>query len=134
VVCILIWFRAYERSKSFDRFAFANGNHYCLYFYLFLVLWTLKNTWEVCLDRWESLHHKLTKLHRFMQNSVFIGLYKNYMNSMLWLIWMIFVHIQYLKCSNRGNIVFEWHTWMFMFNTQKSHNFIQNYITIIAQF
>jgi len=52
-----------------------------------------------------SIHHKLTRLHRFVQilceNLVSIGLYKNCMHSMLWLIWMIFVHIQYFKYSHR---------------------------------
>jgi hypothetical protein len=34
---------------------------------------------------------------------------------------MIFIRIQYPKYSNKWNFFFEWHTWMFMFNTQKSH-------------
>jgi hypothetical protein len=46
---------------------------------------------------------------------------------------MIFVRIQYLGYSNGLDIVFEWDMWMFMFDTQKSHNFIQNYFIIIAQ-
>jgi hypothetical protein len=46
---------------------------------------------------------------------------------------MIFVYIPYIKYSNEWDIVFEWHTWMFMFNTQKSHSFIHNYIVIITQ-
>jgi hypothetical protein len=46
---------------------------------------------------------------------------------------MIFLRIQYFKYLNGWNIFFEWHTWMFMFNTQKSHTFIQNYIMIIAR-
>jgi hypothetical protein len=35
---------------------------------------------------------------------------------------MIFVGIQYFKYSNGWNIVFEWHTWMCMFNIQSSHS------------
>jgi hypothetical protein len=70
--------------------------------------------------------------YKLMRNPTFIGLYKNCMNSMLWLIWIIFVNIQYFKYLNRWDIIFEWHTWMFMFNTQKSHNFMQNYIMIIT--
>jgi hypothetical protein len=70
--------------------------------------------------------------YKLMRNPTFIGLYKNCMNSMLWLIWMIFIHIQYLKYLNTRDIIFEWHTWMFMFNTQKSHNFMKNYIMIIT--
>jgi hypothetical protein len=31
---------------------------------------------------------------------------------------MIFIDIQYLKYSNGQNTIFEWHTWMSMFNTQ----------------
>jgi hypothetical protein len=45
---------------------------------------------------------------------------------------MIFVRIQYLRYSNGWDIIFEWHTWMVMFNTKKLHNFIQNYIIIIV--
>jgi len=55
------------------------------------------------------------------------------MNSMLWLIWTIFVCIQYFKYSNGWDIVFEWHMWMFMIDTQNSHSFKWIYITIIAQ-
>jgi hypothetical protein len=63
------------------------------------------------------------KFHRFVQKSH---------EFRLWLIWMIFVSIQYLKYSNGWDIAFDWHPWMFMCNTQKSHNFIQNYTMIIA--
>jgi hypothetical protein len=61
-----------------------------------------------------------------------MGSYKNCMNSMLWLIWMILYVFKYLEYSNRWNISFEWHTWMFMFNIEKLHNFILNYIMIIV--
>jgi hypothetical protein len=54
--------------------------------------------------------------YKFCMKPNFIGLYKNHMNYVLWLIWMIFVHIQYLN----------------MFNTQKMHSLIQNCITTIA--
>jgi hypothetical protein len=40
------------------------------------------------------------------------------MNSILWLYKKIFVCIQYFKYSNDWDIIFEWQTWMFMFNTQ----------------
>jgi hypothetical protein len=36
----------------------------------------------------------------FVWNLVFISSYKNHMNSMLWLIWLILVCIQYFKQSN----------------------------------
>jgi len=35
----------------------------------------------------------------------------------------IFICIQYFKYSNGWDIIFELHTWMFMFNTQKSDCF-----------
>jgi hypothetical protein len=53
----------------------------------------------------------------FMRNPIFISLYKNHMNFVLWLIWIIFVCIQYLKYSNIMSHYFEWHMWIFMFNT-----------------
>jgi len=44
--------------------------------------------------------------YRFILNLVFIGSYKNCMNFMLWLIWTIFICIQYLLYSDRWNIAF----------------------------
>jgi hypothetical protein len=41
------------------------------------------------------------------------------------------VHIEYLKYSNQWNFFFN-DTWMFIFNTQKYHRFMQIYVMIIA--
>jgi hypothetical protein len=38
-------------------------------------------------------------------------------------IWMIFVHIQYLKYLNKWDIVFEWDMWMLMFK-HKNHTIL----------
>ncbi len=57
---------------------------------------------------------ELAFLHYIINLLSFIGLYKNCINRVM-VIWMILVRIQYLKYSNRWDIVFEWHMWMFMF-------------------
>jgi len=35
---------------------------------------------------------------------------------------MVFIGIQYPKYSNEWYIIFEWHMWMFIFNTPKLHH------------
>lgn len=78
-----------------------------------------------------SQTYQASHIHtNFVQKLVFIDSYKNHMNFMLRLIWMIFGHIKYFKYLNGWNIVFKLHTWMFML--WKLHSFIQNYITIIT--
>jgi hypothetical protein len=70
--------------------------------------------------------HTHTHTHTNLLN--FMALYKfcmkfsfhrfiNHMDFILWLIWTIFLYIQYLLYSSRWNIIFEWHTWIFIFNT-----------------
>jgi len=68
-------------------------------------------------------HHKLTKIHKFIQKSHKFYVMVN-MNEI--------ICIQYFKYSNGWNIFFKKHMWMFMFNTQTTYNFMQNYSTIIA--
>jgi hypothetical protein len=74
--------------------------------------------WYKFVTKIQPLHHKFTKFHRFVQNLVFIIFYKNCTNSMLLLIWMKFLCIQYFKYLNRWDIIFEWHIWMFKFNIE----------------
>jgi hypothetical protein len=65
-----------------------------------------------------------------MQNLVFIGSYKNNMNSMHGKYeWYLYV-FNIWNVQTNDFIIIEWHMWMFMFNVQKMHSFIQNYITI----
>jgi hypothetical protein len=76
------------------------------------------------LDLAFSMHWFLYLYYTYIINwPNFIGSYKNCMNSMLWLIWTIFVHIQYLKYSNKLDISFERHMWMWML-IQKNHIFL----------
>jgi hypothetical protein len=94
---------------------------------------------------WTKCHASMLRLEHHITNLLgFIGSYKfcvkfdfhkfiqESQEFHLWLIWMMFVCISYLKYLNELDIIFEWHTWMFMFNTQKLHSFMQNFITIIS--
>jgi hypothetical protein len=75
------------------------------------------------LQKYNNYNTNLSSFIDLCKIQFFINSYKNCMNSMLWLIWMIFVCIQYFKYLNKWNIIFEWHIWMFKFNTQ-NHIFI----------
>jgi hypothetical protein len=78
------------------------------------------NAWYFCLN---CMNLWMNKLHMiFIINSSHAKFMTN------------IVCIQYFKYQNISNIFFEWHTWMFMFNTLKLHNLMWNYIMIIAQF
>jgi hypothetical protein len=94
---------------------------------------------------WTKCHASMLRLKHHITNLLgFICSYKFYVKFdfhkfiqeshefHLWLIWMMFVHISYFKYLNKSNIVFEWYTWMFMFNTQKLRSFMQIFIMIIS--
>jgi hypothetical protein len=140
-MCIILMFKQYKKMHDI-----------CVYSIQTYEKWISQNnycqivTHEVCDVPPKPPHRKhfLTKITYIINLLSFIGSYKFCAKSFchkfiqklyefcVMVIWMIFVCNQYLQNSNIWNIVFEWHTWMFMFNSQKLHNFMQNYITIFA--